>query len=178
MCVGQMQSLAALFTEVTTLLLKFLKCWKWGQGVFGFQLFVLNWRQQPAYLWSWDLVSHCLVYLAGQDELWKKDSPPQKQWNFKTKMWGIKCSWKLKPWTLAPLTWPFGVSEPLTSLVHPRMRREHGTVAWGSPCTFRQLPCPALPRCWSHSPMPPVLSHRVGTGEVKLSYVLFTYTSA
>lgn len=117
-----------------------------------------------------------LLYLVGKDELWKKDCPPQKQWNFKNEMWEIKCSWKLKPWTLAPLTWVLGMVDPLLSSACPGMCQEHRTVARGSHCAYNS--CPVLPQCRSHSPAPPMLNHRAGMGDVKLSHVLFTYIPA
>lgn len=109
--------------------------------VFWFHLFVLNWRQQPAYLCLWDSVSFCLLYLIGEDMLWKTDSSPQKQWSFKNETWGIKSSWELRPWMLAPVMWVLGIVEPLCGLVHTRMHQQHGTAAPRSPHTHWWLFC-------------------------------------
>lgn len=51
--------------------------------------------------------------------------------------------------------------------------------AWDSDSRkLLHIPTAAVPWFWFHSPMPPVPNHMAGTGEVKLPYVLFTYTSA
>lgn len=123
--------------------------------VFWFHLFVLNWRQQPAYLCLWDSVSFCLLHLLVRDKLWETDSSPQKQWSFRNEMWGIKfnpeaetlyarpsheSTWHCRgavqpgvPWNVLG-AWDVGSGKPLCMLAAALPCHEAGPTTTHMPC--------------------------------------------